>query len=70
MSNPNRIPIIVGGVIGAVALTVCLLLPKEEQNDPSLQATDPTTGVQIQVPTGPTTPVSYTHLTLPTMAVV
>ena len=56
MSNPNRIPMIVGGVIGVVALAVCLFLPKDEQKDPSLQATKPTTGVQIQVPTGPTDP--------------
>lgn len=56
MSNPNRIPMIVGGVIGLVALAVCLMLPKDEQQDPNLQATKPTTGIHIQVPTGTTTP--------------
>lgn len=57
MSNPNRIPMIVGGVIGAVALAVCLLLPKDEQQDPNLQSTEPTgSGIHIQVPTGTTTP--------------
>lgn len=56
MSNPTRIPIIVGGVIGVVALALCLFLPKDEQQDPSLQDTKPTTGIQIQVPTGPTDP--------------
>ena len=57
MSNPNRIPMIVGGVIGAVALAVCLFLPKDEQKDPNLQSTEPTgSGIHIQVPTGTTTP--------------
>lgn len=56
MSNPTRIPLIVGGVVGLVALAVCLFLPKDEQKDPSLQNTRPTTGIQIQVPTGPTDP--------------
>ena len=56
MSNPTRIPLIVGGVVSLVALAVCLFLPKDEQKDPSLQNTKPTTGIQIQVPTGPTDP--------------
>ena len=56
MSNPNRIPMIVGGVVGIVALAICLFIPKEEQKDPSLQNTKPTTGIEIQVPTGPTDP--------------
>lgn len=56
MSNPTRIPLIVGGVVGIVALAICLFLPKEEQKDPSLQSTKPTTGTQIQVPTKPGTP--------------
>ena len=56
MSNPTRIPLIVGGVVGLVAMAVCLFLPKDEQKDPSLQNTKPTTGIQIQVPTGPTDP--------------
>ena len=56
MSNPTRIPIIVGGIVGVVALALCLFLPKDEQKDPSLQNTKPTTGIQIQVPTGPTDP--------------
>ena len=57
MSNPNRIPMIVGGVIGLVALAVCLMLPKDEQQDPNLQNTEPTgSGIHIQVPTGTTTP--------------
>ena len=59
MSNPTRIPLIVGGVIGAVALTVCFFLPKNEQKDPNLQNTNPTTGIHIQLPgdtAGPTDP--------------
>ena len=56
MSNPTRIPLIVGGVVGLVAMAVCLFLPKDEQKDPSLQNTNPTTSIQIQVPTGPTDP--------------
>ena len=54
MSNPTRIPMIVGGVVGIVALAICLFLPKDEQKDPSLQNTKPTTGIQIHVPTSPT----------------
>lgn len=60
MSNPNRIPMIVGGVVGIVALAICLFLPKEEQSDPSLQNTDPTNGIEIQVPTDPTTHIDPT----------
>lgn len=56
MSNPNRIPMIVGGVVGIVALAICLFIPKEKQKNPSLQSTKPATGVQIQVPTKPGTP--------------
>ena len=56
MSNPTRIPMIVGGVVGIVALAICLFLPKDEQKDPSLQNTKPTTGINIHVPTGPTDP--------------
>ena len=53
MKCPNRLPIIIGGVVGAVALAVCLLLPKDATDNPDLQATDPTENVQIQVPTEP-----------------
>lgn len=57
MSNPTRIPMIVGGVVGVVALALCLFLPKDEQQDPNLQSTEPTgSGIHIQVPTGTTTP--------------
>ena len=63
MKNPTRIPIIVGGVIGVAALALLLLLPKDTKKDPGVQATDPTTDIQIQgptVPSGPNTPADPT----------
>lgn len=53
MNHPNRIPIIVGGVIGITALALLLLLPKDGKKEPEVQATDPTGGIQIYDPTGP-----------------
>ena len=70
MSNPNRIPMIVGGVVGAVVLTICLFLPKEEQSDPGLQNTDPTNGIEIQVPTKPGTPDSTDPTDTPPVIVI
>lgn len=61
MSNPTRIPLIVGGVVGLVAMAVCLFLPKDEQKDPSLQNTKPTTGIHIQVPGDTTDPTDSTE---------
>lgn len=55
MKCPNRVPMIVGAVIGVAALVCCLLLPKGANEDPSLQATEPTgSGIHIQQPTDPT----------------
>lgn len=62
MKCPNRLPIIIGGVVGAVALAVCLLLPKDATDNPNLQATNPTGGVQIQVPTDPVRPTDPTEV--------
>ena len=62
MKCPNRLPIIIGGVVGAVALAVCLLLPKDATDNPNLQATNPTGGVQIQVPTDPIRPTDPTEV--------
>ena len=54
MKCPNRIPMIVGGVIGIVALVGFLLLPKDKEENPSLQATKPTdSNIHVQVPTDP-----------------
>ena len=53
MNHPNRIPLIVGGVIGAAALILLLLLPKDSGKEPQLQATEPTPGTQLQDPTVP-----------------
>ena len=52
MSNPNRIPLIVGGVVAVAVLLVCLFLPKDAQNGPNHQPTDPTGDIHIQEPTG------------------
>ena len=55
MKSPNRVPMIVGAVIGVVALTCCLILPKGTNEELSLQATNPTGGgIHIQQPTDPT----------------
>ena len=62
MKCPNRLPIIIGGVVGAVALAVCLLLPKDATDNSNLQATNPTGGVQIQVPTDPIRPTDPTEV--------
>ena len=53
MNHPNRTPLIVGGVIGAAALILLLLLPKDSGKEPQLQATEPTPGTQLQDPTVP-----------------
>lgn len=53
MNHPNRIPLIVGGVIGTAALLLLLLLPKDSGKEPQLQATEPTPGTQLQDPTVP-----------------
>ena len=53
MNHPNRIPLIVGGVIGTAALLLLLLLPKDSGKEPQLQVTEPTPGIQIQDPTVP-----------------
>lgn len=55
MKCPNRITIIVAGVVGAAALACFLLLPKKEQPVPKPDATEPTrNSIQIQTPTDPT----------------
>jgi hypothetical protein len=42
MKCPNRLPIILGGVIGAVALVCCFLLPNVLKDGPDMQGTEPT----------------------------
>ena len=57
MKCPNRITIIVAGVVGAAALACFLLLPKKEQPAPKPDATEPTrNNLQIQAPTDSTVP--------------
>ena len=57
MKCPNRITIIVAGVVGAAALACFLLLPKKEQPAPKPDATEPTrNNLQIQTPTDSTVP--------------
>jgi hypothetical protein len=54
MKCPNRIPMIVGGVIGIVALVGFLLLPQGKEENPSLQTTKPSdSNIHVQVPTDP-----------------
>ena len=55
MKCPNRITIIVAGVVGAAVLACFLPLPKKEQPAPKSDATEPTrNSIQIQTPTDPT----------------
>ena len=55
MKCPNRITIIVAGVVGAAALACFLFLPKKGQPAAKPEATEPTrNSIQIQTPTDPT----------------
>ena len=53
MKCPNRIPLIVGGVLGVVALLLCLFVPKDEAQEPNVYASAPSSGIHLQVPTEP-----------------
>ena len=51
MKCPNRLPIIVGGIIGAVALICCICLATAGNKDANVAGTQPTdTNISIQVP--------------------
>lgn len=51
MKCPNRLPIIVGGIIGAVALNYCIGLATAGNKDANVASTQPTdTSISIKVP--------------------